>query len=944
MTRQRSRTIIGQITEKGLGLGLAGLGILLLMAVLLWAASGSLPVAHADPIEPPEGYPKLNLSVKTVTPTLAHTGGVTLYYTIEIINTGAYTATGTVLSDTIPADTTYNDDAQASTPSPPTFDNGTLTWQGDVGFDASVVVSFSVTVSPGLVGPVVNSAVITHPLIAQPITVTAEAIITDDPILTLEKSALPLKPGANKPLFYTLVVANRGQPAINVPITVTDKVPLSTTLRSTGPDGLPSPAGDVVTWTRNVNLDLGDTTVFTFSVNVGDVPSGTVIVNEQYQVTSPEAGVTAGEPFSVTIVDPIFFLHKDVWPHPPGSNREMTFTLTLLNMGSLATQLVITDRVPADVEYRRGGSYADGVVSWNLPSLDTGESAQFTFTVYIGDVMGVVVLNEDYEVCCAEGVCQAGEPLTSVVDGPNFETSAFLDPIAKKPGGGSAKKPVTPTLTVHNLGPGNAIDAQATLFFGNMSVQLGDLTREPLVGTLSNGPDCTDVWSKCVAFLWVGDLWVGDIITFTTPEGQSTIGGSEGNPYTATIVVTDTLGMSTTEPVSATAVGKVTHYANVMPNKTAPPVVGPGELLTYTIDAFNRGLSTELPPILTDVVPMSTTFVWASDGGISLTMSDTVIVSWTLPQLGPGEGVYRSFSVLVDSDAVSGTEIVNSDYSVVGYGNIVTDAVTSGPPVTTTVKEVGLIDSFKEVTPTLLSPGVGNVLTYSVHIVNSSPVNLAGVTVYDLMPWQFSTYQRDAVATAGQVISDIISFHWTGSVAGFSSQIVTFTVLVDPDFQGAITNTAVISHPSLAKPVEVEAVAYVTDRPELRISKTAKPDPVAVGGELAYTIRVANRGQQATSLVITDVIPVNTDYVADSASGGGKLVGDQVRWEFPVLKSLESRTFAFRVAVNGGDQVVNDRYAVLCAEGVSASGAPVITRIARKGGQTYLPLVLRDAP
>ena len=34
---------------------------------------------------------------------------------------------------------------------------------------------------------------------------------------------------------------------------------------------------------------------------------------------------------------------------------------------------------------------------------------------------------------------------------------------------------------------------------------------------------------------------VGDVITFTTIEGQSTIGGEEGTHYTATVVVTDDL-------------------------------------------------------------------------------------------------------------------------------------------------------------------------------------------------------------------------------------------------------------------------------------------------------------------------------------------------------------------------------------------------------------------
>jgi uncharacterized repeat protein (TIGR01451 family) len=173
---------------------------------------------------------------------------------------------------------------------------------------------------------------------------------------------------------------------------------------------------------------------------------------------------------------------------------------------------------------------------------------------------------------------------------------------------------------------------------------------------------------------------------------------------------------------------------------------------------------------------------------------------------------------------------------------------------------------------------------------------------------------------------------------------VTFTVLVDPNFRGAISNTAMISHPDLADPVVVEAVAYVTDRPELRIVKTAKPSPVAHGAKLAYTLRIINLGRQATSLVVTDVVPINTSYVEGSATGGGELVGDHIRWTFPVLRPGEKRTYSFKVTVDGaGSEVINDAYAVVCDEGVHAVGPPVITRIFKGGGRIYLPLIFRES-
>ncbi len=915
------------------------LGSTLVLAIMLLMGSSHAGVAYADPIDPPEGYPKLSLSVKTVTPTLAETGGAVLSYAIEIRNTGAYTATNVTLTDLIPEGTVYNHDAQATVPPLPEFANGTLRWEGEVGFDTTVVVSFSVSVSDTLIATVRNTAVISHPLISSAVTVTAETVVTDRPILTIEKTASPLKPGANGPLTYTIVVANQGQPAVDLPITVIDQVPSDTVLRSIGSDGSANPAGDVVTWERPITLNLDETAVFTFSVDVGDVPSGTVIANTHYSVDSGETDVTAGQPYTITIVDPEFLLSKQVWPDPPGSNREMTYTLSLLNAGSLATNLVITDRVPAGVVYRRGGSEAEGVVSWALASLDTGESVDLTFTVYVSDVMDIPIVNSDYGVCCREEVCKSGKVMTSVVQGPNLSVLAEVDPIAHKPGGGTGTE-VTPFLVVHNLGPGNALDAQATLFFDRISVSAGDLYAIPSIGTpppFPDGPDCGD---KCVSYVWEGDLGYGETITFTTHEGQSTIGGEEGTPYSATVVIEDDLSNMTTSPITDTAIGLVTHYANVVPSKSAPPVVGRGQLLTYAISVYNRGLTTDQSPVLTDVVPMSTTFVSASDGGTTRIVSETVVVSWTLPNLGPGEGVVRSFSVLVDDDLISGTKIVNRDYGVAGYGNILIGARTSGPPVTTTVREVGLVDSYKEVTPALVLPGPGNVLTYYLHIVNSSPVALAGVAVYDLLPWQSSTYRRDAVASAGQVVSDIVSIRWTGDVAAMSSEVVTFTTVIDPDYQGPITNTATISHSGLLEAVVVEAVSYVSDRPILRISKSAAPGEVKRGEELAYTIQVVNLGQQATGLVITDVIPSNADYVDHSATGGAGLVDGELRWELPVLKPGEAQTYSFRVTARAGTTILNDQYAVTCSEGVADVGRPVVTPIA--GGGIYLPLILRN--
>ncbi|MGB3715888.1 MAG: hypothetical protein WA996_15785 [Candidatus Promineifilaceae bacterium] len=912
---------------------LFGLGLLVALIGVINLSTG---VTFADPIEPPAGYPKLSISVKTVTPTLAATDGETLFYTIEIRNTGAYTAEEVTFTDIIPEATVYNHDAIASSGPPPTYAAGLLSWTGDVEFDGTVLITFSTSITPTFAGTIVNSAVISQALIAEPVVVTAETTVTDAPILSIDKTSEPRIPGANKPLTYTLSVANWGQPAVNLPITVTDDVPTDTTLRTIGAGGWQGPGNSVI-WTKTVSLNLGETSQFTYSVDIGDVLSGTVITNDNYHVESNLTGIAFGEPYTVTVIDPILSLSKVTWPDPPGSNREMTYNLTLANSGSMATGLIITDVVPTGVTYVRGGTEQDGIVSWNWPKLATGEFAEFTYTVYITDVAYVAIVNDDYAACSFEGICSAGRALTSVVQPATFAASAFLDPIAKKPGGGGG--PVTPTLVVENLGPGNATDAMALLTFGRISVSGSDLVVIPPVGIITADTSCG---SHCDRFFWVGDLGYGDVITFTTIEGQSTIGGGEGTPYTATVVITDGIGMTTTMPVTATAVGHITHYANLLPEKSAPSVIGRGQLLTYAIQVWNSGLSTDDPPFpwLTDTVPLSTTLVNISHGGISQTITGSTSVSWTLPHMSPGDRLARSFTVRVDDDLISGTQIVNDGYRASWYElELGTVLSNTGPSFTTTVQEVGLIDSYKVVTPALAIPGPDNILTFSLHIVNSGPYSITGVSVYDWLPWENSTYQRDALATAGQVISDIVSVEWMGDVAPFSEEVVTLTVLVDPNYQGAITNTAVISHPDLLGDIIVDAVAYITSEPVLRITKSAAPDPVPANGDLKYTIHVFNLGQVATGLVITDTIPDGSTYVADSATGGGDLVGDELFWYVPLLLPGEKQDVAFTVKVGGGSVVVNDSYGVSSAEGISALGAPVVTQIFGGFRFVYLPVI-----
>src|SRR5438046_9777502 len=84
--------------------------------------------------------------------------------------------------------------------------------------------------------------------------------------------------------------------------------------------------------------------------------------------------------------------------------------------------------------------------------------------------------------------------------------------------------------------------------------------------------------------------------------------------------------------------------------------------------------------------------------------------------------------------------------------------------------------------------------------------------------------------------------------------------------------------------------------PVLNISKTDAPDPVVAGANITYTISYSNTGNMnATGVVITDTIPVNTSFV--SATGGGTLAAGVVTWNIGTLAAGASASVQLVVPV-----------------------------------------------
>lgn len=85
---------------------------------------------------------------------------------------------------------------------------------------------------------------------------------------------------------------------------------------------------------------------------------------------------------------------------------------------------------------------------------------------------------------------------------------------------------------------------------------------------------------------------------------------------------------------------------------------------------------------------------------------------------------------------------------------------------------------------------------------------------------------------------------------------------------------------------------------DLGITKTDTPDPVIAGGQLFYTITVENFGpDEATDVVVTDLIPPEVDFIVDDLSNCSEASPGQVVCEVGDLGVGETATVVIKVKV-----------------------------------------------
>ena len=337
--------------------------------------------------------------------------GATLTYTLSYYHNGSTPAQDITLTDTLPAEVTYN--GLVSQPpgwGTPVYEAGppaTLTWYTPtLAVGASGTMVFTVTVDSGASGSIINHATLysTDPTTY---TMTSEATsVQTSADLAVAKSDAPDPVLAGNTLTYTLQVTNTG-PSDATGVTLTDTLPPEVSFVSADP-GQGTFDETTMVWSAG-DLASGDSASLTLVVTVDSGTTGT-ISNEAIvsgdQDDPDSANNTATEDTTVNTSADLAIAKSDD-PDPVAAAGTLIYTLTYTNSGpSDAGTVFITDTLDSNTAFSAVISQppawtllppdpgAPNTRVWTADTLAAGTADEIVFAVTVdAATIGEVVNN-----------------------------------------------------------------------------------------------------------------------------------------------------------------------------------------------------------------------------------------------------------------------------------------------------------------------------------------------------------------------------------------------------------------------------------------------------------------------------------------------------------------------------------------------------------------------
>lgn len=587
-----------------------------------------------------------------------------LTYTLTLNNSGNVAASNVIITDIIPAGTTFIPGSlTGATGTPPT-----LTLLTPIAPNGSTTVTFKVNVGATIPvpNPLVNSATVAFTFTVDPASPngasgnsSSNAVTTqiNGAIVATTKTADLAYAAPGDIITYTLLLSNSGNTAANS-VVITDSIPTGTTFV---PGSLTGATGTPPTLMLLAPITAGGNATITFQVKVGaSIPVPNPLINEaavafRYTVDpqNPDGviGTSTSNATSTQVNGAIVDILKTVDKNYAEQGDVLTYTLVLKNNGNIpANNVVITDTIPSGTTFVAGSlTGATGtppIFALPLP-LPVNGTTTITFQVIVGDTLPVPnpVANSASAIFTftTDPSVPDGRTGSSNSNTVNTQINSAIVTANKVASSAFANVGDTVTYTITLTNSGNVTANQVVItdvIPAGSTFVLGSL-----VGMMGTPPN----------FTVVNPIPAGGTITVSF---DVLIGSSVPNPNplenTASIAFAYTVDPANPNGASGTilagpAITQV-NTAKLAVTKSADKAISYiGDIITYQIAVKNTGNVAANNVILTDVLPINASFVPGSLI-VSVPYSGTLATGLSLTNpIASGQIVSLTFKAKVDS-------------------------------------------------------------------------------------------------------------------------------------------------------------------------------------------------------------------------------------------------------------------------------------------------------
>lgn len=359
-----------------------------------------------------------------------------------------------------------------------------------------------------------------------------------------------------------------------------------------------------------------------------------------------------------------------------------------------------------------------------------------------------------------------------------------------------------------------------------------------------------------------------------TPQITGTVDGVAHSTFSAGSVAGPAVISATVDNETVTTEVIVEQVDLAISKTDGVETVRPGDLLTYTLTITNDSLLAATGIVVTDTLPVSTTYVGGSDWD---PVGDLGIYTQSVGALGAGESTTLSLSVRLSETVPGGFGTITNTAEVADDGTHGPRAFAKDDDVDEVVVPPDLVVA-KGNGVEVIEPG--QVLTYTLTVSNAGRQDATGVVLTDTLPTHsvFVTATHPFSSSNGVVT-------WALSELPVD-QAVTRTLVVRvadapwPAGVEAITNTAVVVDDGTygadldVTDNEAADVDAVDADPDLIIFKDDGEESAILGEVTSYILTYINRGNQvAGGVVITETVPEETTFEPDASTPGWQQVG-----------------------------------------------------------------------